>query len=116
MKTTLVEGMEEFDEITPAEESMLRFQLSVITSAIMQGKSSSAATQELLTDIDKMLKTRADIPEITPEMIEAGVNALSENYFDLVDSFRYHEIAKTVFEAMAAKCKRFRHEAGQTSE
>jgi len=46
-----------------------------------------------------------NIPEIslTPSMIEAGVDALASNYFDLIDSFGYHEIARTVFEAMAAK-------------
>lgn len=61
-------------------------------------------------------KTKTEIPEITPEMIDAGVNALSENYFDLVDSFRYHEIAKIVFEAMAAKCERFRREDHRSDE
>ena len=40
--------------------------------------------------------------EITPQMIEAGVEALAGRYFDLVDSYGYPEIAKTVFEAMVA--------------
>lgn len=41
--------------------------------------------------------------EITPEMVEAGAEALAGRYFDLVDSYEYPEIARTVFEAMLAK-------------
>jgi hypothetical protein len=35
-------------------------------------------------------------------MIQAGVEALAGRYFDLVDSYGYPEIVKTVFEAMVA--------------
>jgi hypothetical protein len=41
--------------------------------------------------------------EITPAMIAAGADALAARYFDLVDSYEYPEIAKTVFEAMVAE-------------
>jgi hypothetical protein len=44
--------------------------------------------------------------EITLAMIEAGYEALASRYFDLVDSFGYREIARTVFEAMAAKIEK----------
>jgi hypothetical protein len=44
--------------------------------------------------------------QVTFEMIEAGADALSENYFNLVDSYGYPEIARIVFEAMAAKIEK----------
>ena len=44
--------------------------------------------------------------EITLEMIEAGVDALASRYFDLVDSYGYPEIVRTVFESMMAKIER----------
>lgn len=51
---------------------------------------------------------RDKIPEIeiTPEMIEAGVDALASRYLDLLDSYGYPEIVRTVFEAMVAKIEK----------
>lgn len=43
--------------------------------------------------------------EVTPEMIEAGVRALSELYLSLQESQEYPEIVRIVFEAMMA-CRR----------
>ena len=40
--------------------------------------------------------------EITPEMIEAGHDALASHHLDLLNSYGYHEIVKTVLEAMLA--------------
>jgi hypothetical protein len=54
--------------------------------------------------------------EITPLMIEAGVEALAGRYFDLVDSYGYPEIAKIVFEAMAAVSGRFLRVVDQSAE
>jgi hypothetical protein len=44
--------------------------------------------------------------EITPQMVEAGVDALASRYFDLVDSYGYPEIVRTVFGAMVAKIEK----------
>jgi len=56
------------------------------------------------------LTDRASAPaagvEITPQMTEAGALALSENYFALADGDGYPEIARIVFEAMAAKSEK----------
>jgi hypothetical protein len=43
-----------------------------------------------------------DEVEITPEMIEAGADELAGHYLALVDASGYPEIARTVYEAMAA--------------
>ena len=52
--------------------------------------------------------------EITPQMIEAGAEALACRYFDLVDSCEYPAIARTVFEAMAVKIERPHHEGDRS--
>ena len=54
--------------------------------------------------------------EITPRMIEAGVEALAGRYFDLLDSYGYHEIVKTVFEAMAAASEKPPHVVDRSAE
>ena len=51
--------------------------------------------------------------EISPEMMAAGADALSSHYFDLVDSIGYPEIARSVFEAMAAKIESYKSEEDQ---
>ena len=43
--------------------------------------------------------------EVTPEMIEAGVKVMSENYLALTDGDEFPEIAKTVYKAMEV-CRR----------
>jgi hypothetical protein len=49
---------------------------------------------------DKLANT--DETEVTPEMIEAGACELAGHYLALVDASGYQEIARTVYEAMAA--------------
>lgn len=63
----------------------------------------------------RMEEAGAPEVEITPEMIEAGVEALASRYFDLLDSYGYPEIARTVFEAMAAKIRKPRPVECQTA-
>jgi hypothetical protein len=54
--------------------------------------------------------------EITPQMIEAGAEALASRYFDLVDSCGYREIAQTVFAAMVAKIERLHREDDRNAQ
>lgn len=43
--------------------------------------------------------------EITPEMMEAGAQAMAENFLALCDGDEFPETARTVYEAMEA-CRR----------
>jgi hypothetical protein len=52
--------------MTPAEESMFRFQLSVIISAVIndQNKNISPAVEQLIEDVNKMLAKREVVAQV----------------------------------------------------
>jgi hypothetical protein len=57
--------------------------------------------------IDKRSAVGApDEIEITQAMIDAGADAMAGQFFDLLESIGYREIAGIVFEAMAAKSEK----------
>ena len=46
--------------MTPAEESMFRFQLSVIMAGVMRKEKVSGAVARLIDDVNKMLAARTN--------------------------------------------------------